>query len=120
MSLLGEETVSVQHYTITRTDGRASRVADGAAFDVVCSIQPITGEVMDMLPEGARSASRWVMIVEDDPDLRISDIANQRGADRVTRTGGEVYEIGIVHRWEYHVTGLPHKVATLIEVGADE
>lgn len=112
--------MSVRHYSSTRIDGREVPVPDGAAFPLVCSVQPVMGEVVDELPEAARRRAQLIMIVEDDPDLRITDQLLERMPDRVTRGNGRVYEIDAILDWSADVEGEPHKVATLIEVGDDE
>lgn len=80
--------------------------------------QPVGPEVIDMLPEGARSVARYVMFVHDDqPDLitisedgtTAADVLEWRGKEHLLVAGED---------WR----GLPdgHIVYGLIEYGADE
>jgi hypothetical protein len=120
MTILGTETVTVQHYLATTIDGRRGISADGSPFTLIGSIQPVTGKMIEMLPEGARESAEYVMYVEGDPDLRIMSIDDQYAADRVMRTDGNTYEVVEIMRWEIHGAGLPHKAVALKRIGDDE
>jgi predicted nucleic acid-binding protein len=86
---------------------------------MVASVQPIAGEFVKILAEGARQGATFFMIVERDPDLRISKPALDRAADIVTRDDGARFRIVTVHNWTTHKRGIPHRVATLMEIGDD-
>ncbi len=120
MTLLGAETVTVQHYTQTRSKGRAVPATSGDSFTAVASIQPVVGEVMHMLPVGARMAAEFLMLVEDDPGIRATDIGSQTPSDRVTRASGEVFRVHTLRDWTPHTTGLPHHAYILKRVADDE
>lgn len=119
MSLLGEEDVSVQHRAAAVVAGRDVETDDGAAVPMVASVQPIAGKFVEILAEGARRGASFMMIVENAPDLRVTDLVLKRASDIVTRANGDRFRTVTVHDWSIHKRGLPHRVATLEEIGQD-
>ena len=118
--LLGTETVSVQHRTQSQVGGNFEVSADGAAFDVVASVQPTSGEVLQMLPEAARTRGAYSVFAEGDPGIRTSDVLAGKPADRITRGNGQVLEVIQVRDWTIHARGIPHHEYICTLVGADE
>jgi hypothetical protein len=97
-------------------------VPDGAAstLSITASVQPVTPELIDMLPEGARTSARFVMYAEaGQVQLITADIGEKRPADRITFQGRD-YMLQSIGNWSAHVSGLPHQEYVMIQVGDDE
>jgi hypothetical protein len=114
ISMLGAST-----YTVTRfaqsswTDGEHVRGAP-STFDIVASIQPLTGRELQDLPEGQRNVGNLNCYTET---LLLTG-EDQAAPDRLDYKGTD-YEVQAVEDWTDHVTGLPHYKVRIAEVGAD-
>ncbi len=91
-----------------------------STFTVVGSVQPISPELLDMLPEGARVSARFVVYVEaSEPDVYTVDVGGQVRPDRIEYQGRD-YMVQSVGDWTSHVTGIPYREYTMLAVGEDE
>ncbi len=89
-------------------------------FNVRASVQPVTPELIDQLPEGARTSARFVMYAPaGEPLIITADIGEQRRPDIVTYNGRN-YKTQSIGDWSAHTTGLPHQELVMVQVGDDE
>lgn len=117
--MIGTELVSCVHRQQTLVGGNLEVSDLGAPFSVVASIQPVTGEVLEMLPENARVAARYAMWIEGDSPVLGASVEAGRPGDRVfwrSRT----WEVTVAMDWTIHARGIPHWAYILTRVGGDE
>lgn len=120
MSMLGEETVTVTPQTQQRVNGRYQLVP-GTSYDVIGTVLPIPGAVLQRLEEGARRNARYILYVEGDPQIQTTQTASpEHPADRVTREDGKTYVVASNVDFSVHASGLPHRQFILNEVAGDE
>lgn len=111
---LGAGTYTVtRHAVSTWTDGEHVPGAE-TTFQIVASIQPITGRELEMLPEGDRNRGRLKCYTETLLQAGEGDAV----PDRVEYKGTD-YEVQEVRDFQDHGTGLPHYRVMLVEIGAD-
>ena len=85
-------------------------------FDIVGSLQPLSGTELLMLTEGERRRARWKMY--SFAELRIAELSEQTAADRVVVNGAEL-EVHSVAAYQ-NCGALDHYKYVLVEVGEDE
>ena len=128
MSVLGEVTMPVTRFEAGAwgTDGEW---ADGAAvpdLTVTASVQPITPELIEDLPEGSRTSARFVMYAPAGQlQLITADIGEKRRPDRLAYTSPRDgttrnYTLQSIGDWSAHTSGLPHQEYVMLQVGDDE
>ena len=111
-------------YTVTRRPGAwtegawVPNVGAQTTFDLVASLpQPVGPELIQLLPEAARTSARFVIFAEDDqPDLYLVENATH-AADYVAY-GGRSYLVTSVEDWADRPLG--YHAYVLLEVGPDE
>jgi hypothetical protein len=121
MSVLGEVTMPITRLDPGAwVDGEWVNGASAGALSITASVQPVTPELIDMLPEGARTSARFVMYAEAGQTQMITaDIGESRRPDRVTFQSRD-YMVQSIGNWSAHVTGLPHQEYVMLQVGDDE
>lgn len=116
--------LGIEQLLVTRRVGGYSDheyvVAVDSTFDILISLQPVGGRILEQLPEGARTRARWAGYASiDQPVLRGTDLATQEPPDLITRDGVE-YEVHAIADWTGHDQGLPHHAYVLMAIGDDE
>lgn len=111
-------------YTVTRrpgawTDGEwTPNVGAQTTFGLVASMpQPVGPELIQMLPEAARTSARFMIFAEDDqPEIYL--IENATHAADYVAYGGQSYLVTSAEDW----SGMPlgHHAYILLEAGPDE
>jgi hypothetical protein len=119
MSLLGSEIVTVTPQTQALVSGKY-KLVPGTPYTVRGTVLPVPGQVLAMMPEGARTSARFVLYVEGNPAIVTTDNASpEKPADRITR-GGFEYTVTSNLDLSVHTTGLPHRSFILHRKGGDE
>lgn len=80
--------------------------------------QPVGPEVLEMLPEAARSTARYITVVPDgEPDvILVEDDAADKAADYISYNGRQ-HLVTSVENWDGFALG--HRALVLLEVGKD-
>ena len=92
----------------------------GTPFPVWASVQPVTPETVQMLPEAARTRAKLLAYAgSEQPRIRTTDLDSGASADRVTYRNTDFLAIEVAD-WTGHVAGIPHMVYGLVPIGADE
>lgn len=112
MSVLGQEAVLRIAYA-AGTRGADGRFAAGATTTTIyASMQPLTGRVLQRLPEGERK--RYELVAYTESVVSAGDQAAGIQADRITYSG-VTYEVGRVQQWPA-AGPLPHYEALLVRL----
>jgi hypothetical protein len=122
VSQLGEKTMTVTRHAAGAYNATTGAWEEGApsTFSFTASVQPVTPQLADMLPEGARESARFSMYAEiDEPPLITVDLAGQRRPDRVEYNGRN-YWTQSIGDWSSDVDGIPHYEYVMLSVGEDE
>lgn len=93
---------------------------------VTASVQPITPELMEDLPEGDRTSARFVMYApRGQIQLNTVSISGRKRADRIAYTSPRdgvtrSYMLQSIGDWSAHTTGMAHQEYVMLQVGDDE
>lgn len=119
MTILGEESVTVQRRTGAYIDGVLA-ITGLTTEPLIIGLQPAPGRVILQLPERARGRETLVGYAAlEQPELRTVGAAGEL-PDRIVRASGSVYEVQGVADWTPHADGIPHREYTLVRVADDE
>ena len=122
MSQLGEVTMTVTRKLPGSYVAPDDAWVDGGetTFDLVASVQPVTPQLAEMLPEGSRESARFSMYAEvDQPVLYTVDIDEGRRPDRV-EYNGRSYWTQSIGDWTTDSDGIPHYEYVMLSVGDEE
>lgn len=120
MSILGEQPLMV-----TRDSGGS--YVDGKyqanpapPFRMLASVQPLDPEMIQRLPEGARTSAKFALFADDmQPVLRTAQLNPLTESDIVEYLG-RAYRLESLGDWTAHSDGLPHFAYAMIKIGDDE
>ncbi len=124
MTQLGEVTMTVTRQAPGDYNAITGKWEDGgggpSTFEIVASVQPVTPQLAEMLPEAARESARFSMYAEvDQPQLITVDIGSRRRPDRVEYAGRN-YWCQSIGDWSTDTDGIPHYEYVMLSVGEDE
>ena len=104
--ILGAATYTARHAAPGTWSAGVYTPGTETTYTVVGSLQPASGEQLQLLPEGARSDTRWLLYCDaQQPEIVLADIVEVSGAD---------YLVTHVEDWTGHRPA--HRVYALGEV----
>jgi hypothetical protein len=105
--ILGATTHTVTRYATGTWTSGVYTAGTASTFTIRGSVQPMDGRTLDLLPEGARSEARYILLC----DHRQTELLEQ---DRVS-VGSRSYLVMMLADWTAH-TPLPYRGYVLGEV----
>lgn len=116
--ILAKQRLKVRRETGGYVDGDYIR-SFGVPFFVLASVQPVTPEMVEALPEAARTSAKFALFADDRQAPLLASEPGGKESDRIEFKGIQ-YRLNAIDDWTTHVGAIPHKAYVMVKVGQDE